>query len=81
MTRIDRNTVSVDVIDEQGESFFAAPGKYAVTPNKKGGFVLKHKSIPSALITIGKDRRASYVHPRVDIDGEIYKLDIRAVRK
>lgn len=78
VTRINRNTVSVEVIDGQGESFFAEPGTYTVVPNKKGGYVLKHKSIPSALITIGRDRSAKYVHPRVNIDGHIYKLEIKA---
>lgn len=81
IARIDKNTVSVDVIDDRGESFFTSPGQYSITANKNGGYTLKHKSIPAATITIGKDKRASYVHPRVNIDNEIYKLEIKGAKK
>lgn len=81
VTRKDKNTVGVDVIDGQGESFFTSPGTYTVMPDKKGGFVLKHTKIPTALITIGKDNSVVYVHPRINMDNEIYKLEVKGAKK
>ena len=74
--KIDNKTVSVDVI-EGGTSFFAKPGEYSVSQMPKGGYKLTNKAIPSAEITIDTKKNIRYTHPRINIDGTIYQLQIK----
>ncbi len=78
--RIDNNTVNVDVI-ESGESYFSTKNKYQVTKKGKNTYVLSLKGIPDAFITIDKAGHLTYIHPKVNIDGEIYTLNITATKK
>lgn len=74
ITRIDKNNVYVDV-KEGGESFFSSKGKYAIKKDVKGGFVLTLSGISTAVIKIDVEGRITYVHPKVNIDGDMYTLE------
>jgi len=80
LTRVDKNNVMVQVLEGNGESFFSSGNKYGV---KKGrdGFSLTLQGIPSAVITIDGKGNLVYCHPKVNIDGEIYTLEISASKK
>lgn len=78
--RIDNNTVNVDVI-ESGESYFSTKSKYQVTKKGKNTYVLSLKGISDAFITIDNAGHLTYIHPKVNIDGEIYTLNITATKK
>ncbi len=78
--RIDNNTVNVDVI-ESGESYFSTKSKYQVTKKGKNTYVLSLKDIPDAFITIDNAGHLTYIHPKVNIDGEICTLNITATKK
>lgn len=80
VSRIDNNTVNVDVI-ENGESYFSTKSKYQVKKKGKNTFVLSLNGIPDAFIKIDNAGHLTYIHPRVNIDGEIYTLNITATKK
>lgn len=79
ITRIDKNNVSVSVI-ESDESFFSSELRYSVTKSKNG-YLLKLSGISSATISIDNDGKLTYQHPKVNIDGDIYTLQINAKKK
>ena len=72
---VDKTTVSVEVLDDNGEPFFNNPSIYVVKKNRQNNYTLTHQTISSATITI-INGKLSYSHPRVNIDGDIYKLTI-----
>lgn len=76
ITRIDRNHVYVNVI-ENGESFFSSESEYSIKTSEKG-YTLTLKDIPSAIIVIDTKGQVAYYHPKVNIEGEIYTLEISA---
>lgn len=80
LTRVDKNNVMVQVFEGSGESFFSAGNKYGI---KKGrdGFSLTLQGIPSAVITVNGKGSLAYCHPKVNIDGEIYTLEISASKR
>ena len=78
--RIDNNTVNVDVV-ENGESYFSTKSKYQVKKKGKNTYVLSLNGIPDAFITIDNAGHLTYIHPKVNIDGEIYTLNITATKK
>lgn len=80
LTRVDKNNVMVQVFEGSGESFFSAGNKYGI---KKGrdGFSLALQGIPSAVITVNGKGSLAYCHPKVNIDGEIYTLEISASKR
>lgn len=80
VSRIDNNTVNVDVI-ENGESYFSTKNKYQVKKKGKNTYVLSLNGIPEAFIKIDNAGHLTYIHPRVNIDGEIYTLNITATKK
>lgn len=75
--RIDRNTVNIDVY-ENGESFFSAKTTYQVNKKGKNTYVLSLEGNSDAFITIDNAGHLTYMHPKVNIDGEIYTLNITA---
>ncbi|MBQ8227186.1 MAG: hypothetical protein IJZ92_07120 [Bacteroidaceae bacterium] len=75
--RVDKNNVLVEVY-ESGEPFFNAADKYSVKQNGKKKYMLSLKGIPSATISISNQKNMVYLHPKVNIDGEIYTLSITA---
>lgn len=76
ISRVDKNTVTVDVV-ESGESFFNENQSCTVKKTDTG-YTLSFKDITSAYINIDKTGKLSYKHPSVDIDGDIYTLEISA---
>lgn len=78
--RIDKDNVSVDVT-ESGESYFSTKSKYSVKKKGKNTYILTLIGIPYASITIDAKGHLSYKHPKVNIDGEIYTLNITADKK
>lgn len=75
--RVDKNNVLVEVY-ESGEPFFNAADKYSVKRNGKKKYMLSLKEIPSATISVSNQKNMVYLHPKVNIDGEIYTLSITA---
>lgn len=78
--RIDNNSVNIDVI-ENGESYFSTKTKYQVKKKGKNTYVLSLDGISDAFITIDNAGHLTYIHPKVNIDGEIYTLNITANKK
>lgn len=78
--RIDNNNVNVDVF-ENGESYFSKTNKYQVTKKGKNTYVLSLDGISDALITIDNAGHLTYIHPKVNIDGDIYALNLTANKK
>ena len=78
--RIDNNTVNIDVV-ENGESYFSSKAKYQIKKKGKNTYVLSLDGISDAFITIDKAGHLTYTHPKVNIDGEIYTLNITANKK
>lgn len=79
--REDRKTVSVNVFDDAGEPYFNSPGKYSVDLDLEGGYTLVHNEISQAKIEITEKKVLVYFHPRVNIDNEVYVLEIEAKMK
>lgn len=78
--RIDKQTVNVDVI-ENGESYFSTKTRYQVSKKGKNTYILSLDKISDAFITIDNSGNLTYIHPNVNIDGEIYTLNITANKK
>lgn len=78
--RIDNYTVNIDVV-ENGESYFSSKTKYQVKKKGKNTYVLSLEGISGAFITIDNAGHLTYIHPKVNIDGEIYTLNITANKK
>lgn len=80
IARIDNNNVNIDVF-ENGESYFSKTNKYQVTKKGKNTYVLSLDGISDALITIDNAGHLTYIHPKVNTDGEIYTLNLTANKK
>lgn len=78
LKRLDKNTVQVDVYESNGESYFNESGKYSVKKIDSGKYQLTMNGISSATITIDSDKKMVYLHPKVNIDGDLYTLRIFA---
>lgn len=76
LKRLDKNTVQVDVYESNGESYFNESGKYSVKKIDSGKYQLTMNGIPSATITIDANKKMVYLHPKVNIDGDLYTLRI-----
>ena len=70
---VDKNTVSVDVVEANGNSFFQKSSKYNVKQETSDKQILTHENIKDAVITI-EGRNMKYMHPKVNIDNDIYVL-------
>lgn len=79
ISRVDKTTVEVNVIESDGNVFFSEGATYDIKKDKIGKYTLTHSDISKATIIINK-KQASYRHPRVNIDGDIYILEISAQR-
>lgn len=77
---IDKSTVNVEVIEANGNSFFQKPSRYSVKQESSQKLILTHESIPYAIITIN-GMNMVYSHPRVNIDGNIYTLQIKGQKE
>ena len=74
--RKTKNTVNVRVI-ESGEAFFGSELEYPVK-RVDDGYELKLIGISNAVISIDNNGNLSFYHPKVNIDGELYTLNINA---
>lgn len=77
--RINKNTVSVDVF-ESGDAFFSSKTEYSIKKNADK-YLMSLKGIPSAVISIDAQGNLVYHHPKVNIDGEIYTLEINVKKR
>lgn len=80
LKRMDKNTVTVEVIDRDGESFFSSQTEYSIKKNADN-YLMSLKGIPSAIISIDAQGNLVYYHPKVNIEGEIYILKINAKKQ
>lgn len=72
-----KNVVSVKIIVGDGIDFFNSDCYYQVKKTASG-FSLIMQDMPEATIEIDKENGLHYKHPKVNIDGEIMMLDIKA---
>lgn len=79
--RIDKNTVTVAVKDDYGEPFFSRADRYGIRKGRGRNLTLTLDGIPSATIRIDGNGKLSYNHPKVNIDGDIYTLEISASKQ
>lgn len=77
--RTSGTSVEVDVI-ENGVSYFDQKETYSIKEGAKG-YEMTIKDIPNARMNINSDKTISYIHPSVEIDGDIYKLEITAKKE
>lgn len=77
LEKVGNNTVSVMVMESNGEEFFASADNYRIE-KENGSYKLTHEKISSATITIDANNNLTYTHPKVDIDGDMYTLSIKA---
>lgn len=80
LTPVDSKTVTV-YVEEGGTGFFNQPDNYSVKKNSKGDYTLTNQDVKQATITVSPTHNMIYLHPRVNIDGEIYTLEIKAKLK
>ncbi len=76
ITRIDKDLVLVNVVESNGEPFFPSESRYKIDKKITNSFELTLEGISTAKIKIDKNRSMHYLHPKVNIDGDIYTLSI-----
>lgn len=81
IVRVDNNSVEVSVVESNGSDFFSEASIYTIKKGSNNTYTLTHNDIAKATIKIDKNKKAIYIHPRVDIDGDIYTLKITATLK
>lgn len=81
ISRVDNKNVTINVIDDNGEQFFVSPNPYKVSKGSNGNYSLSHSKIQGADVLIDKNGKATYKHPKVNIDGDMYTLKISALAK
>lgn len=79
--RSAKDVVSVSVVESNGDSFFTSDGEYTVKKLSNGKYELTMKNEKNAIITIDTKSNLVYIHPRVNIDSDIYTLNIKANKK
>ena len=79
--RIDNKKVAVQVGEANGVEFFGEASSYSVRKNSDGTFSLVHNDVSVATIKIDGNSKLVYLHPRVNIDGDMYTLKITANKK
>lgn len=80
MERKDRNHVTVRVV-ESGEDYFDSPLVYEIRSNKSGGYDLKIDKLPEATIQITKSGKLIFKHKKVNIDNQLYTLEITGQKR
>lgn len=79
MKRVSDNAVNVNVI-ENNTPFFKYPLIYNIEKTGNGYFLVC-KDIKTATINIDKNGKMEFLHPRINIDGDIYSLSIKSAGK
>lgn len=54
----------------------SSPLIYEVHINKNGAYLLNIEKLPEAVIQITKNGKMTFTHPKVNIDNQIYTLEI-----
>lgn len=78
--QIDKKTVAVDV-KERGESFFYSKMIYKVEKDSQGGYLLTSEDLSDATIKIDSQHNLVYSHSSIEIDGELYSLELKCIKK
>ena len=77
---VNKDEVRVNVTESNGSDFFADYSLYKVEKRTNGSYLLTHSKIASATITIDTNGNLKYNHPKVNIDGEVYNLQITTTK-
>ncbi|MBO7317455.1 MAG: hypothetical protein J6U43_01875, partial [Bacteroidales bacterium] len=64
-----------------GVEFFGEASSYTVKRNSDKTYSLIHEKVSEATIEINAVNNMLYLHPRVNIDGDMYILEIKASKK
>lgn len=75
---VNKDEVRVNVTESNGSDFFTDYSLYKVEKKNNGSYLLTHSKIASATITIDSRGNLKYNHPKVNIDGDIYNLQVTA---
>ena len=75
LERLDKSHVSVRII-ESDEEYFDMPLEYVVSKGKNGSYLLSIEKLPEASIKIASNGTLTFMHKKVNIDNEIYTLEI-----
>lgn len=78
LKRKTKDIVLVNVIESDGSKFFSSDGEYTIKKLSNGKYSLTLKGIKNATIEIDSRNNLIYLHPRVNIEGDVYTLSIRA---
>lgn len=73
-----KDVVLVNVYESDGAKFFTSDGEYTIEKLSNGKFSLTLKGIKNATIEIDTQNNLVYLHPRVNIENEIFTLSIKA---
>lgn len=76
-----KDIVLVNVVESDGSKFFSSDGEYSIKKNSNGSYSLTLKGIKNATIEIDTKNNLVYLHPRVNIENEIYILNIKAKKQ
>lgn len=79
--RIDKNSVAVSIVDDYGEPYFSNKATYGVKKGRGRSYQMMLNGIPSATINIDGGGKLVYIHPKVSIEGEVYTLEISALKQ
>lgn len=78
ITKKSKDVVLVNVFESDGSKFFTSDGEYTIKKLSNGKYLLSLKGISNATIEIDTRNNLVYLHPRVNIDNDIYTLSIKA---
>ena len=78
--KVSNNIVGVNVVEENGDRFFAHDLEYDIINNRDGSYTLVSKKTKDAKISIVLNSM-DYIHPKVNIEGDIYQLHINASKQ
>lgn len=79
IAKYDKNHVDVRILEDSGDEFFTSSARYNVK-KEKFKFILTMEGISSATIIIDRNGNLTYNHPKVNIEGSIYTLKIKATK-
>lgn len=81
ITPKDDTTVSVRILDDNGEDFFDSEDIFNVQKNSNGSFTLTDPQFPSVKFRITNKHRIEYSHPQVNINDSMYVLTVFASKQ
>lgn len=80
IVKVSSNVVGVNVVESNGDRFFSSNLEYDIQVSGIGSYTLVNKKTNDAKITISMNS-LDYIHPRVNIEGDIYQLHISASKQ